>query len=210
MGDDDKDIILFKVITLGDSGVGKTSIIKKFITNNFEENTMSTIGFLTSVKDMDLKNGTRIRLKLIDTAGQENFQSLAKTYIKNSDAVFFVFAHDNRESFDNINKWLTQFKDYNESINFSKSFPAYLIGNKCDLEHEIPEEEIEKMKKDNKFYGYISTSAKDDIGIQRSFEEMGEMLIKIYGKRKNKQNVKLAVKKKKNRNSCLTCNPDLA
>ena len=210
MGDDDKDIILFKVITLGDSGVGKTSIIKKFITNNFEENTMSTIGFLTSVKDMDLKNGTRIRLKLIDTAGQENFQSLAKTYIKNSDAVFFVFAHDNRESFDNINKWLTQFKDYNESINFAKSFPAYLIGNKCDLEHEIPEEEIEKMKNDNKFYGYISTSAKDDIGIQRSFEEMGEMLIKIYGKRKNKQNVKLAVKKKKNRNSCLACGPDLA
>ena len=78
------------------------------------------------------------------------------------------------------------------------------------MEHEIPEEEIEKMKKDNKFYGYISTSAKDDIGIQRSFEEMGEMLIKIYGKRKNKQNVKLAVKKKKNRNNCLTCNPDLA
>ena len=81
---------------------------------------MSTIGFLTSVKDMDLKNGTRIRLKLIDTAGQENFQSLAKTYIKNSDAVFFVFAHDNRESFDNINKWLTQFKDYNESINYRR------------------------------------------------------------------------------------------
>ena len=91
MGDDDKDIILFKVITLGDSGVGKTSIIKKFITNNFEENTMSTIGFLTSVKDMDLKNGTRIRLKLIDTAGQENFQSLAKTYIKTSWCSFFCF-----------------------------------------------------------------------------------------------------------------------
>ena len=210
MGDEDKDTILFKIITLGDSGVGKTSIIRRYVNQKFEENTMSTIGFLTSTKDMVLKNGTKIKLKLIDTAGQENFQSLAKNYIKNSDAVFFVFAHDLRKSFDNITRWLDQFKENNTEINFDKTLPAYLIGNKCDLEREITDEEIEKLKNENKFYGYISTSAKENIGIDKAFENLGEMLFKIYGKRKNKQKIKIERKvKKQNQRNCAFCGPDM-
>ena len=68
-----------------------------------------------------LKNGTEIILKLIDTAGQEKYQALAKSYIKNTDAVLFVFSHDNKESFENIKKWSDHFK---ENIDFIKSFPA--------------------------------------------------------------------------------------
>ena len=210
MDDEDKERILFKIITLGDSGVGKTSIIRRYINQKFEENTMSTIGFLTSTKDMVLKNGTKIKLKLFDTAGQENFQSLAKTYIKNSDAAFFVFSHDLRKSFEHITRWLEQFKENNTEIDFSKNVPAYLIGNKCDLEHDMTDEEIEKLKIENKFYGYISTSAKDNIGIDKAFENLGEMLYKIYGKRKNKQKIKIERKvKKQNKKNCAPCSPDL-
>ena len=208
--DDDKDIILFKLITLGDSGVGKTSILKRFVNGKFDMKTISTIGFGTSIKDMTLKNGTKIRLKLIDTAGQENYQALATTYIKNADGVFFVFAHDNRVSFENIKRWLDNFRDNNHSIDFNKDFPAYLVGNKCDLEHKINVDEIEELKKENKFYGYIDTSAKDDIGIKQVFEEIAEMLFKIYGKRKKGQKVKLAAKgKKEQQKGCTLCQPDI-
>ena len=204
-------MILFKVITLGDSGVGKTSILKRFVNGKFDHKTISTIGFGTSTKDITLKNGTKIRLKLIDTAGQENYQALSATYIKNAEAVLFVFAHDNRESFLNIKKWLDNFKENNHILDFTKTLPAYLVGNKSDLEHKIDEDEIDVLKKEINFYGYIDTSAKEDIGINKVFEEMGEMLIKIYGKKKRNQNVKLASSSnpnKKNGASCFLCKPD--
>ncbi len=209
LDDEDKDIVMFKLITLGDSGVGKTSILKRFVNGKFEEKTISTIGFGTSTKDMTLKNGNKIRLKMIDTAGQENYQALATTYIKNADAVFFVFAHDDRESFSNIKKWLDNFKEINRRVDFNKTFPAYLVGNKCDLPHEMKEEEIQQLKTDNNFYGYIDTSAKDDIGINQVFDDIGEMLITIYGNRKKKQNVKLAAKHQKQKKGCKMCQPDL-
>ena len=206
---DEKDIMEFKLITLGDSGVGKTSILKRFVNGRFEIKTISTIGFGTSKKDITLKNGTKIRLNLVDTAGQENFQALSTTYIKNADAVFFVFAHNNKESFKNIKKWLDNFKENNHTIDFSKNLPAYLVGNKCDLEHYMDIDEIEEVKNENKFYGYVDTSAKDDIGINQVFQEIGEMLIKIYGKRKKRQNVLLAAKPKEKKKICMACASDI-
>ena len=133
----DDDVIFFSLITLGDSGVGKTSLLKRFADKKYDENTISSIGFGSSIKDFSLKDGTKIRLKLIDTMGQENYRSIATSYIKNADGVFFVFAHDNRQSFDNIIKWLDDFKNNNHNIKDNSTFPAILLGNKCDLEHVI-------------------------------------------------------------------------
>jgi len=208
--DNNKDDIEFKLITLGDSGVGKTSIIKRFISGKFDMKTISTIGFGNFSKEITLKNGTKIKLCLIDTAGQENYQALSATYIKNADGVLFIFAHNNRESLNNIKKWVDNFKENNKEADyFNNVFPAYLVGNKCDLDHEMDDDEIQDVKKENNFYGYIDTSAKDDIGINRVFDEMGEMLIKIYGKRKKGHNVKLAVKHKKQGAGCTLCQPDV-
>ena len=173
---------LFKIITLGDSGVGKTCILRRFVTGKFEKNTLSMIGFESSSKDIVLKDGTMITLQLIDTAGQENYHALATTYIRNSDGVLFVFSHDSRESFNNIKKWLESFKDNNQDIDFDKEFPAFLVGNKCDLEHIIDDFEIENLKNEHNFYGYSDTSAKDGIGIDDLFSEMGEILVKTKGK----------------------------
>ena len=206
--DPDKDEILFKVITLGDSGVGKTSIIKKFVSGNFDIKTISTIGFGSFNKELELKNGTKIKLNLIDTAGQENYQALSATYIKNADGVLFVFAHDNRASFENVKKWLDNYKENNPNLDFNKKIPAYLVGNKSDLVHEVDEEEIETLKNENNFYGHINTSALKGDNIQEAFESMGEMLIGIYGKRKKGQNVKLGSKHKKSGQGCQICTPD--
>ena len=184
--------VVYKLITLGDSSVGKTSIINRYISGKFDQkSSISTIGFGCYSKEMILKDGTKIKITLIDTAGQENYLSLSATYFKNADGVLFIFAHDDNDSFDNLSRWIKNLYDSNHEIDSNQTFPAYLVGNKCDLEHKINEDKIEDFKKENKFYGYIDTSAKEDIGINELFEEMGEMLYKIYGKRKNLQNKKL-------------------
>ena len=199
---------LFKIITLGDSGVGKTCILRRFVTGKFDKNTLSMIGFETSSKEIVLKDGTKVTLQLIDTAGQENYHALATTYIRNSDGVLFVFSHDSRESFNNIKNWLMSFKDNNQDIDFDKEFPAFLVGNKCDLEHTIDDFEIENLKNEHNFYGYVDTSAKDGIGIDDVFSEMGELLIRIKGKAHKKQNVKIINKHKKKKKNCGLCQPD--
>ena len=200
---------LFKIITLGDSGVGKTCILRRFVTGKFEKNTLSMIGFETSSKEIVLKDGNKVTLQLIDTAGQENYHALATTYIRNSDGVLFVFSHDSRESFNNIKKWLESFKDNNQDIDFDKEFPAFLVGNKCDLEHTIDDFEIENLKNEHNFYGYADTSAKDGIGIDDVFSEMGELLVRIKGKKDQKQNVIIINKKRKKKKNCGLCHPDV-
>jgi len=199
---------LFKIITLGDSGVGKTCILRRFVTGKFEKNTLSMIGFETSSKEIVLKDGNKVTLQLIDTAGQENYHALATTYIRNSDGVLFVFSHDSRESFNNIKKWLTSFKENNQDIDFDKEFPAFLVGNKCDLEHKIDDFEIDNLKNEHNFYGYADTSAKDGIGIDDVFSEMGELLVRIKGKKDQKQNVIIINKKRKKKENCGLCHPD--
>ena len=196
----------FKIITMGNSGVGKSSIIKRFISGKFETKTISTIGFGSFNKEITLKNGTKIKLNIIDTAGQENYKALSASYIKNADGVLFVFAFDDKKTFDDISGWITNFKE-NSKVDFSEKLPAYLVGNKCDLDLVIDKEDIEKLKTEHKFFGYIETSAKEGNNINEVFQNMGEMFIQIYGKRKNKQNVKLAAKHKKKSN-CQMCKGD--
>ena len=206
----DNSIPEFKLITLGDSGVGKTSILKRFVNQKFDEDMISTIGFGFSSKQITLKNGSKIKLKLVDTAGQENFRSLNNSYLKNAEGIFFIFSHNSRKIFENITYWIDSLKENIQDINNFKNFPAFLIGNKSDLEHKINDEEIEDFSKENNFSGYIETSAKENINIDKIFQEMGETLIKIYGYKKNKGNVKLTVSKiKKKENKCMKCDPDV-
>ena len=198
----DNDEVSFKIITMGNSGVGKTSIINRFISGQFEEKTISTIGFGSFNKEITLKNGTKIKLNIIDTAGQENYKALSASYIKNADGVLFVFAFDDQKSFEDISEWINNFKE-NSSLDFSEKLPAYLVGNKCDLDPKIDKEDIEKLKTEHKFFGYINTSAKGDENINEVFQNMGEMFIQLYVKKNNKQNVKLAAKhNKKSRCAC--------
>ena len=89
----------YKIITLGDSYVGKTALLKKYVSNIFEEDTYATIGMNILAKDITLKNNKKIKLKLVDTAGTERYKSLSKQYYKNTDGVLFIFAHNNIESF---------------------------------------------------------------------------------------------------------------
>ena len=184
---------LFKIITIGDSDVGKTCILLRYIQNKFYENTLNTMGFDKNYKDIILKNGEKIKLCVIDTAGQEKYKALNKNYVKNADGVLFVFDLNNKKSFYNIKKWLDFFNENNS--NNLKMIPKYLIGNKKDLPREVNDDMIEVMLEENKDLKYKETSAKEENNnqINELFQEMGEQMYTFY--LKNNKNKGRKIKK---------------
>ena len=202
-----EEALMFKIITLGNSGVGKTSIIKRYVFNQFDQNTISSIGVIFSFKDVPIKNDENkiVKLKLIDTAGEEKYRSLSKSYYKNAEAVLFVFSLNNKESFDEINNWLNSFKENNTK----DDIPKYLVGNKSDLEKDIDDGIIEECLKKNNLK-YKETSAKNNENIDALFDEIANDLYKYYlekGGLNTNQNVselKLSYKpqKKQQKNCC--------
>ena len=194
--------IIFKIITLGDSGVGKTSIIKKYTTGEFDENNSSTIGISFSFKDLIINESQKIKLKILDTCGQEKYRALSKTYFKNANGVFFVFGLNDKESFDNIKEWMDFFNENNTIENTTK----VLVGNKCDLEidKELDKALIMKFSEENKIK-YIESSAKNNKNINELFEELGKMLYN-QGLPLDQQKTNIIIKtQKKKKNACILC-----
>ena len=202
--------IIFKIITLGDSGVGKTSIINKYITGNYLDNVTSTLGVNFSYKKLIINKNVKITLKLIDTCGQEKYRSLSKAYFRNTDGVLFIFGLDDEGSFKNIKEWMECF---NKECTIG-NVPKVLVGNKSDLEidNNLDQNIIKEFAEENKIK-YIETSAKDNKNINELFEEMGRMLYK-KGLPLDKQEEHIIIsdtvqKKKKKSNICGKCLVDL-
>ena len=205
---DKSDIISFRIITIGDSGVGKTSIIKKYLYNLFDDRSLQTIGLNFSFKEISLKNGEQIHLKLIDTAGEERYKSMSKSYYKNCDAVLFVFDYNDTETFENITEWISLFK---ENHNGKKDIPTYLIGNKSDLEKKVEKDTIDKLVNETGYeFKEVSARNDDDKKLGKLFEEIAEKLYSIKEKdgdkeQKGKHISKYIKPKEKNENSCNVC-----
>ena len=202
----EEDEIIFKIITLGDSGVGKTSIIKRYITGEFDDNIASTVGINFSFKELIINESQKIKLKIIDACGQERFKSLSKAYFKNADGVLYVFGVNDKDSFYNIKEWMGYFNENNTLENT----PKVLIGNKCDLEFdkELNKNLIEEFSEENKIK-YIESSVKDNKNINELFEELGKMLYK-KGIPLDKQKSNIIIKTpKKQKKVCILCDNDL-
>ena len=195
--------ISFKIITLGDYYVGKTSIIKRFVSNIFDEKIRSTVGMDFSSYDLTLKNNKSITLTFVDTSGTEKFKSLTKGYFKNADGILFVFDVSNKDTFDNIDSWMTLSKESNSSY---LNLPKVLVGNKNDLDSEVEEKDIQKFLKNNPGFMYKSTSAKksEDNNIKEMFQELGEILYENYKKTENIKvtNIKLRDGNQKSKKCC--------
>jgi small GTP-binding protein len=139
---------------------------------------MSTIGLAFAHKELTLQNKEKVKLKLVDTGGQERYKSLAKNYYKNADGVLFVFAHNDKDSFDHIIDWIELF-DQNTT---NKEIPKFLIGNKNDLKKFNEQESFDDFIKQHNILRYISTSAKDNKknNISEIFKDMSEIINKTY------------------------------
>ena len=204
MNKNESDAISYKIILIGNSSVGKTSIINRFLYNSFSENIYSTIGVNIINKALTLQNGQNIILNVHDTAGQEKYRSLSKSFFRNVDAVLFVYAINDLESFRNIKDWIQLFM---ENHNGKKDIPHYLIENKNDLDRGVEEYLIDEFLNENKLFKFKSISAKIDEGnsINELFQEIGEILNKDY-KKTGKNQRKLVITKhevKKNKKGCI-------
>ena len=187
---DKKEVKTFSIITLGDSGVGKTSIINRYINNKFDENNSSTVGINYSNKEMEFNNKDKIILRLMDTAGQEKYRAITKSYYRNANAVLFVFSLNDKDSFDKINEWMTYFKNNNSK---GEHIPKYLVGTKNDLEKCVEDNSINIFAKENNL-SFMSTSAKNNNNIDELFEEVGKNLYIDFIKKGNKGQININIK----------------
>jgi Ras-related protein Rab-8A len=139
--DDNQDILSYKIILLGDSTVGKTSLIIRFCDSKFNENCTSTVGVDTKTKYVR-HNDKKIELDIWDTAGQERFKCLAKNCYQGADGIILMYDITQKKTFHNIKNWYNNIKD---SMNINK-VAMIILGNKSDLPNkEVTKEMGEKF-----------------------------------------------------------------
>ena len=175
MGDEDEnEYMTCKVVLLGEAGVGKTSIISRYVTNSFSDVLMSTTGASYATKKIEFDDEHKIKFQIWDTAGQERFRSLAKIFYQNATVAVLVYDITRRESFDRLKDfWIKELKE-----NASSDIILAIAGNKSDnYENEVVtlKEGKDLAQKINAIFK--STSAMLSHGIEELFKAIGEKFI---------------------------------
>ena len=175
--------ISFKIIVIGDSGVGKSCLTTQAVRNNFEEFYTATVGFEFLTFNMRINNNV-LKLQIWDTCGQEVYKSLISNFYRNSSLALILYAINNKESFQHAETWLNDLKNQ-----ANPNVKVFLVGNKSDLENErvISKEEGEKFKEEKKLDRFFETSAKTGENARSALLEAAKLLYKDY--LKAKQNI---------------------
>jgi small GTP-binding protein len=168
---------IFKLILIGNSGVGKSCILQRYMKHTFEESYKCTIGVDFLMKSIVI-NGQTVKLQLWDTAGQEKYKSMVSSYYRGANVALIVFDITNHQSFDSLPMWIE---------NFYKNGPEQkniiLIGNKKDLAdlRQVTQQEAEAFSETNNMM-YFETSAKEGDNIEYIFNYAAEKLLEFYGR----------------------------
>ena len=164
--------LLFKLILIGDSYVGKSNILLKYLKNQFNENSKTTVDVEFDTKNIIINN-KRIKIQIWDTAGQERYRSITSAYYKGTKGALIVYDITRKNTFDNIDKWITDLK-----LNGDKNICIIILGNKSDL---IDKREINKNDgiKKAKMYktAFLETSALNGDNISKAFDELIEQIV---------------------------------
>ncbi|CAI5662248.1 unnamed protein product [Oreochromis niloticus] len=155
---------LFKLLLIGDSGVGKTCLIIRFAEDNFNSTYISTIGIDFKVKTIEV-DGKKVKLQVWDTAGQERFKTITTAYYRGAMGIILVYDITDEKSFENIQNWMKSIKE-----NASAGVSRMLLGNKCDIEakRKVSKETGEKLAKDHGIR-FFETSAKSSINVEETY-----------------------------------------
>ena len=160
---------IIKLLTLGETEVGKTSIVLRYSDDKFHDNKIATIGIDFKIKIIK-KGNEKIKVSIYDTAGQERFKNIVKHYYKGANGVLLIYDITKRDTFEKLEFWLEDLKENSDNLN---NLFIYLIGNKNDLEErrEVDFEEANNFAKE-KNIPYIEVSAKTGNNIKKLFDEM--------------------------------------
>lgn len=183
---------LFKLLIIGDSGVGKSSLLLRFADNTFSGTYITTIGVDFKIRTIDI-NGEKVKLQIWDTAGQERFRTITSTYYRGTHGVIVVYDVTSAESFVNVKRWLHEIEQNCDVVS------RILVGNKNDC----PEKKVVETDDATKFAEQMGiqlfeTSAKENINVEEMFNSITELVLQQkkenavrQNAEQNKQTVKL-------------------
>ena len=166
----------FKMIVIGDAGVGKSCLTTKAAKDVFDETYSATVGFEFLTFNVKL-NDKVIKLQIWDTCGQEIYRSLISSFYRNASLAMMVYSIDSKESFTHMETWLKEVK-----LQSNPDIKIFLIGNKADLEdqREVQLEEAKQFKNDNDIHYFSESSAKTGLNAQQVFIEAAKLLYKEH------------------------------
>jgi small GTP-binding protein len=163
--------INLKILLVGDSAVGKTTLILKYVDGKFSDSHITTIGVEYKDKEITVNN-RKINLQIWDTSGQERYRSITKNFYRNAHGILFVFDVTNQTSFDHLKDWL------NSSNECDIDFKKIIVGNKIDLNDRVVNKEtMEFFAEKNQIKKSFETSAKDGTNADLIFKEMSELIL---------------------------------
>jgi len=178
--------INFKIIIIGDSGVGKSSLLKRAVQNTFDTNYQATIGFeflLMHFKVNDLK----IKLQIWDTCGEEMYRSLVQGFYRNTSLAIIVYDISRKKSFEALEIWLKDLRQHTE-----EGIPVFIVGNKMDLQKDISTEEAKMFSVSNRTKFFTECSAKTGENIKDIFFKAAQYLYDTYKVYQNQNKVPMS------------------
>ncbi|XP_076438989.1 ras-related protein Rab-8A-like [Babylonia areolata] len=155
---------LFKLLLIGDSGVGKTCLLFRFSEDAFNSTFISTIGIDFKIRTIEL-DGKKIKLQIWDTAGQERFRTITTAYYRGAMGIMLVYDITNEKSFDNIRNWIRNIEEH-----ASKDVEKMVLGNKCDMNdrRQVSKERGEQLAIEHGIK-FMETSAKASVNVDDAF-----------------------------------------
>ena len=192
----------FKILIVGDSNVGKTSLLLKYVDDIFQETHLATIGVEFKLKEITLDNKI-YKLNIWDTAGQERFKSITKSFFKAADGIVFVYDITKKATFDNLKNWI------NDAESKTTNFKSIVVGNKIDLENNREVDyNLGKNFCEKKNCPFLETSAKINMRVEDIFLTLVKDILKYKVIKENENMNKVTLNsnnysnKKKNNKCC--------
>lgn len=162
--------VFYKVIVLGDSGVGKSNLIMRFIQRQFIEKTIPTIGVEFYTRNINIDKNTIAKIQLWDTAGQERYRAITGAYYRGAIGALIVYDITKYKTFENINKWLSEIAEHS-----TQKVKIILVGNKIDISvsREVSTDVAKKFAEEKSIM-FIETSALDTTNVELAFQNLAE------------------------------------
>ncbi|ODV90691.1 hypothetical protein CANCADRAFT_44334 [Tortispora caseinolytica NRRL Y-17796] len=174
MAQDEYDI-LFKVVLIGDSGVGKSNLLTRFTRNEFNLESQSTIGVEFATRTIQVE-GKTVKAQIWDTAGQERYRAITAAYYRGAAGAMLVYDIASQSSYEHVSRWLKELRDHADA-----NIAVMLVGNKSDLKHlrEVPTEQARSFAAEHNL-SFIETSALDASNVDQAFITVLNELYEIY------------------------------